>query len=45
VLAGRTDAKTFTVLRLRAAAPRTVPRAALSTGLDGRPAAVLVAAR
>ncbi|MDX6721147.1 MAG: mannosyltransferase, partial [Solirubrobacteraceae bacterium] len=45
VVAGRTEAPTFTVLRLRAAMPQTVPRAALGTGLDGGPAAVLVAAR
>jgi hypothetical protein len=45
VLAGRTEARTFAVLRLRAAAPRIVARAAVGTGLDGRPAAVLVAAR
>jgi mannosyltransferase len=45
VLAGRAEARTFTVLRLRAPAPQAVPRAAVTTGLDGRPAAVLVATR
>jgi hypothetical protein len=42
-LAGSTQAETFTVLRLRAPAPRPVALLALATGLDGGPAAVLVA--
>ena len=40
-LAGRTDGRTFSVVRMRAGAPQLVAPAAVSTGLDGRPAAVL----
>ena len=44
-LAGRSNGETFTVLRLRAPAPVAVAGATVATGLDGRPAAVLVATR
>jgi len=44
-LAGRTDGETFTVLRLRAPAPQAVALEAVGSGLDGEPAAVLVAVR
>lgn len=44
-LADRTDAQSFTVLRLRAGAAQPVAGAALATGLGGEPAAVLVARR
>jgi len=42
VPAGRTQAKTFTVLRLRAPTPQPVALLALEAGLDGGPASVLV---
>jgi mannosyltransferase len=42
VPAGRTEAETFTVLRLRAPAPQPVALLALEVGLDGGPASVLV---
>jgi mannosyltransferase len=45
VLAGRTEATTFTVLRLRASAPLAVVPLAVGNGLDGRPAALLEATR
>jgi len=41
--AGSTQAETFTVVRLRAPAPQPVSLLALETGLDGGPAAVLLA--
>jgi mannosyltransferase len=44
-LVGRTEATTFTVLRLRAGAPQPVVPAALGAGLDGGPPAVLEATR
>jgi len=42
-LAGRADGPTFSVVRLRAAAPQPVAPAALSSGLDGRSAVVFTA--
>ncbi len=42
VLAGRTDAKAFTVLRLRAPAPAPIDPQMLASGLDGRPAVLLL---
>jgi 4-amino-4-deoxy-L-arabinose transferase-like glycosyltransferase len=44
-LAVRTEATTFTVLRLRAKAPQLVTPAAVATGLDGKPAAVVAGTR
>ncbi|MEA2218757.1 MAG: mannosyltransferase [Solirubrobacteraceae bacterium] len=43
VAGARTE--TFTVLRLRAAAPQAVPRTAVAAGLDGKPPALLVYTR
>jgi len=44
-LAGGTRAETFTVLRLTAAAPQPLQRAALPAGLDGKPPLLLVFTR
>ncbi len=45
VLVDRTEAQSFTVLRLRAPAPLPVASGSVALGLDGKPAALLVATR